>query len=125
MKGDAASPHGHTPGPERTGPGRDAPRLLLRLPRRLLAVVRGRRRREPARNRPAWLGRPLTARGLPMLALLLAALTLPSSLPTGLASGAATGEAARALGLSLEEWNRLQEQAWQRGRQAAAEAAGQ
>ena len=29
---------------------------------------------------------------------------------------------ARALGLSLEEWNGLQEQAWQRGRQAAAEA---
>ena len=126
MKGDAASPRGHTPGPERTGPGRDAPRLLVRLPRRLLAVVRGRQRREPARSRPAWLGRPLTARGLPMLALLLAALTLPSSLPAGLAgSGAATDEAARALGLSLEEWNRLHEQAWQRGRQAAAEAAGQ
>jgi membrane-bound lytic murein transglycosylase B len=60
-----------------------------------------------------------------MLALLLVALTLPSSLPAGLASGAATGEAARALGLSLEEWNRLHEQAWLRGRQAAAEAAGQ
>jgi len=64
-----------------------------------------------------------------MLALLLAALTLPSSLPagqaSGLDSGAAADEAARALGLSLEEWNRLQEQAWQRGRQAAAEAAGQ
>jgi membrane-bound lytic murein transglycosylase B len=125
MKGDAASPGGHTPGAERTGPGRDGPRLLVRLPRRLLAVMRGRRRREPATSRPAWLGRPLTARGLPMLALLLAALTLPSSLPAGLASGAATGEAARALGLSLEEWNRLQEQAWLRGRQAAAEAAGQ
>src|SRR5215218_3248591 len=126
MKDDAASPHGHPPGPGlRSGPGRDAPRLRVRLPRRLLAVMRGRQRRGPARSRPAWLGRPLTARGLPMLALLLAALTLPSSLPTGLASGAATGEAARALGLSLEEWNRLQEQAWQRGRQAAAEAAGQ
>jgi membrane-bound lytic murein transglycosylase B len=126
MKGDGASPRGHTPGPERSpGPSRDAPRLLVRLPRRLLAVVRGRRRREPARSHPAWLGRPLTARGLPMLALLLAALTLPSSLPAGLASGAATGEAARALGLSLEEWNRLHEQAWLRGRQAAAEAASQ
>jgi membrane-bound lytic murein transglycosylase B len=125
MKGDAASPGGHTPGPERPGPSRDAPRLLLRLPRRFLAVMRGRQRREPARSRPAWLGRPLTARGLPMLALLLAALTLPSSLPAGLDSGAATDEAARALGLSLEEWNRLHEQAWLRGRQAAAEAAGQ
>jgi membrane-bound lytic murein transglycosylase B len=125
MKDDAASPPGHTPGPEPTGPGRDASRLLVRL----LAVVRHRRRREPARSRPAWLGRPLTARGLRMLALLLAALTLPSSLPAGLAggldSGAATNEAARALGLSLEEWNRLHEQAWQRGRQAAAGAAGQ
>jgi membrane-bound lytic murein transglycosylase B len=60
-----------------------------------------------------------------MLALLLVALTLPSSLPAGLAAGAATDEAARALGLSLEEWNRLHEQAWLRGRQAAAEAAGQ
>ena len=60
-----------------------------------------------------------------MLALLLVALTLPSSLPADLASGAATDEAARVLGLSLEEWNRLQEQAWLRGRQAAAEAAGQ
>jgi hypothetical protein len=60
-----------------------------------------------------------------MLALLLVALTLPSSLPAGLASGATTDEAARALGLSLEEWDRLQEQAWQRGGQAAAEAAGQ
>ena len=130
MKGDAASPRGHTPGPEHSpGPSQDAPRRLVRLPRRLLAVVRGRQRREPARTRPAWLGRPLPARGLPMLALLLAALTLPSSLPAGLAggldSGAATGEAARALGLSLEEWNRLGEQAWLRGRQAAAEAAGQ
>jgi membrane-bound lytic murein transglycosylase B len=129
MKGDAASPGGHPPGPEGTGPGRDARRLLLRLPRRLLAVMRRRQRREPARSRPAWLGRPLTARSLRMLALLLAALTLPSSLPAGLAggldSGAATDEAARALGLSLEEWNRLHEQAWQRGRQAAAEAAGQ
>ena len=125
MKGDAASPGGHTPGPERTGPEPDAPRLLVRLPRRLLAVMLGRRRREPAGSRPAWLGRPLPARGLPMLALLLAALTLPSSLPAGLAGGAATGEAARALGLSQEEWNRLHEQAWLRGRQAAAEAAGQ
>src|SRR5512133_4265499 len=124
MKGDAASPGGHTPGPEPTGPGWDGPRLLVRLPRRLLAVVRRRRRREPARCRPAWLGRPLTARGLPMLALLLVALTLPSSLPAGLAGGA-SDEAARALGLSLEEWNRLQEQAWQRGRRAAAGAAGQ
>jgi membrane-bound lytic murein transglycosylase B len=60
-----------------------------------------------------------------MVALLLVALTLPSSLPAGLAGGAATSEAARALGLSLEEWNRLHEQAWQRGRQAAAEAASQ
>jgi membrane-bound lytic murein transglycosylase B len=61
-----------------------------------------------------------------MLALLLAVLTLPSSLPAGLASGgAATDQAARALGLSPEEWNHLHEQAWQRGRQAAAEAAGQ
>jgi membrane-bound lytic murein transglycosylase B len=125
MKGDAASPGGPTPGPERPGPSRDAPSLLVRLPGRLLAVMLGRRRREPARSRPAWLGRPLTARGLPMLALLLAALTLPSSLPGGLDSGAATDEAARALGLSLEEWNYLQEQAWLRGRQAAAEAAGQ
>src|SRR5512132_3799658 len=130
MKGDAASPGGHTPGPEHSpGPSRDAPRRLVRLPRRLLAVMRGRQRREPARSRPAWLGRPLTARGLPMLALLLAALTLPSSLPAGLAggldSGATTDEAARALGLSLEEWNRLRQQAWQRGHQAAAEAAGQ
>jgi membrane-bound lytic murein transglycosylase B len=125
MKGDATSPGGHTPGPEPPGPGPDAPRLLVRLPRRLLAVMLGRRRPEPARARPVWLGRPLTARGLPMLALLLAALTLPSSLPAGLASGAATDEAARALGLSLEEWNRLHEQAWQRGRQAAAQAAGQ
>ena len=124
MKGDAASPHGHTP--DRSAPVQDGTRRACsRLPRRLLAVVRGRQRREPARSRPAWLGRPLTARGLPMLALLLAALTLPSSLPAGLASGAATDEAARALGLSLEEWNRLHEQAWQRGRQAAAEAAGQ
>jgi len=125
MKGDAASPGGHTPGPERTGPEPDVPRLLVRLPRRLLAVMLGRRRWAPARSRPAWLGRPLPARGLPMLALLLAALTLPSSLPAGLASGAATDEAARALGLSLAEWNRLNEQAWQRGRQAAADAAGQ
>jgi hypothetical protein len=97
----------------------------VRLSRRLLDVTLGRQRREPTGGRPAWLGRPLTARGLPMLALLLVALTLPSSLPAGLASGAATDEAARALGLSLEEWNRLHEQAWQRGRQAAAEAAGQ
>jgi membrane-bound lytic murein transglycosylase B len=125
MKGDAASPGGHTPGPERTGPGRDASRLLVRLSRRLLAAVWRRQRRELARCRPAWLGRPLTARGLPMLALLLAALTLPSSLPAGLDSGGATDEAARALGLSLEEWNRLHEQAWLRGRQAAAEAASQ
>jgi membrane-bound lytic murein transglycosylase B len=127
MKGDAASPPRHTPGPERSpGPSRDASRLLVRLPRWLLAVVRGRRRREPARSRPAWLGRPLTARGLPMLALLVAALTLPSSLPAGLAGGLdSTDEAARALGLSLEEWDRLQEQAWLRGRQAAAGAAGQ
>jgi membrane-bound lytic murein transglycosylase B len=127
MKGDPASPGGHTLGPEPTGPERDASRRLVRLPRRLLAVIR-RRKREPARSRPAWLDRPLTARGLPMLALLLAVLTLPSSLPAGLAggldSGAATDEAARALGLSLEEWNRLHEQAWQRGRQAAG-AAGQ
>jgi membrane-bound lytic murein transglycosylase B len=124
MKADASA-GGHPPGPEPTGPSRDAPRLLVWLPRRLLAVMRGRRRREPARSRPAWLGRPLTARGLPMLALLLVALTLPSSLPAGLDSSAATDEAARALGLSLEEWNRLHEQAWLRGRQAAAEAAGQ
>jgi hypothetical protein len=122
---DDASPGGHTAGPERPGPSRDAPRLLVRLPQRLLAVMESRQWREPARSRPGWLGRPLTARGLPMLALLLVALTLPSSLPAGLDSGAATDEAARALGLSLEEWNRLHEQAWQRGRQAAAEVAGQ